>query len=229
MDDAQVSLRRQAYIALAKFAVAMAALLVLAAWSLHYWQGWLFLIVFCVACLVTTEYFLHTDPKLIERRSAVGPAAETEPTQKRIMAIMSVGFLLLILIPAFDYRWHWSDVPAWLIIVGDLGVLVSFYLIAAVLRQNSFAAATIQVEKDQKLVTTGAYAIVRHPMYAAALPLFFFTPLALGSYWGLLIAVAMVPALMWRLLDEEKYLVRNLPGYDDYRRATPYRLIPLIW
>ena len=97
------------------------------------------------------------------------------------------------------------------------------------LRQNSFAAATIQVEKDQKLVTTGVYAIVRHPMYAAALPLFFFTPLALGSYWGLLIAVTMVPALMWRLLDEEKYLVRNLPGYADYRRATPYRLIPLIW
>lgn len=229
MIDAQVSLRQRAYIALVKFAVAMAALLVLAAWSLRYWQGWLFLVVFCIACVITTEYFLRTDPKLVERRAAVGPAAETEPTQKRIMAIMSVGFFLLIVVPALDYRWHWSSVPVWLVIAGNIGVLTSFYLIAAVLRQNTFAAATIQVEKDQKLVTTGAYAIVRHPMYAAALPMFIFTPLALGSYWGLLVAAAMLPALMWRLLDEEKYLVRNLPGYDNYRRSTPYRLIPLVW
>jgi protein-S-isoprenylcysteine O-methyltransferase Ste14 len=105
----------------------------------------------------------------------------------------------------------------------------SFYLIALVLKQNSFAAATIKVEADQTLVTTGVYAVVRHPMYAAALPLFFSIPLALGSYWALPVAAAMVPALMWRLLDEERYLARNLPGYDTYRQKTPYRLIPLVW
>jgi protein-S-isoprenylcysteine O-methyltransferase Ste14 len=207
----------------------MALLLFLPAWSLRYWQGWLFLVVFCGAGLVSTLYFLRTDPKLVERRMAAGPVAETEPAQKRIMAVTSVCFILAILVPALDYRWQWSNVPTWLVIVGNIGVLASFYLIGLVLRQNSFAAATIRVEAGQTLVTTGAYAVVRHPMYAAALPLFFFTPLALGSYWGLLIALAMVPALMWRLLDEEKYLVRNLPGYEAYREKTPCRLIPLIW
>jgi protein-S-isoprenylcysteine O-methyltransferase Ste14 len=229
MDDIRSDLGRKAFLGLAQFTVAMALLLFLPPWTLHYWQGWLFLMVFCGACAVTTRHFLRTDPKLVERRMAVGSAAETEPAQKRIMAVMSVGFVLLILVPVLDYRWHWSNVPAWLAIAGDLGVAASFYLIALVLRQNSFAAATIRVEADQKLVTTGAYAIVRHPMYAAALPLFIFTPLALGSYWGLLVSVAMAPALMWRLLDEENYLVRHLPGYDAYRQKTPYRLIPRVW
>ena len=229
MDDIRPDLGRQAIAAFAKFTVTMALLLFLPAWSLHYWQGWLFLVVFCGAGLVSTMYFLRTDPKLVERRMAAGPVAETEPAQKRIMAVTSVCFILAIMVPALDYRWQWSNVPTWLVIVGNIGVLASFYLIGLVLRQNSFAAATIRVEAGQTLVTTGAYAIVRHPMYAAALPLFFFTPLALGSYWGLLIALAMVPALMWRLLDEEKYLVRNLPGYEAYREKTPCRLIPLIW
>ena len=229
MDDIRADLGRQAIAAFAKFTVAMALLLFLPAWSLRYWQGWLFLVVFCGAGLVSTLYFLRTDPKLVERRMAAGPLAETEPAQKRIMAVTSVCFILAIMVPALDYRWQWSNVPTWLVIVGNIGVLASFYLIGLVLRQNSFAAATIRVEAGQTLVTTGAYAIVRHPMYAAALPLFFFTPLALGSYWGLLIALAMVPALMWRLLDEEKYLVRNLPGYEAYREKTPCRLIPLIW
>jgi protein-S-isoprenylcysteine O-methyltransferase Ste14 len=229
MNDIRSDLSRKAFTGLAQFTAAMALLLFLAAWTLRYWQGWLFLIVFCSACAVTTLYFLRTDPKLVERRMAVGPAAETEPAQKRIMAITSVGFFLLMLVPALDFRWHWSSVPVWLVIAGDLGVAVSFYLIVLVLRQNSFAAATIRVEANQTLVTTGAYAIVRHPMYAAALPLFFFTPLALGSYWGLLVAVAIVPALTWRLLDEENYLVRHLPGYAAYRERTRYRLIPWVW
>jgi protein-S-isoprenylcysteine O-methyltransferase Ste14 len=229
MDDIRSDLSRQAFSGLAKFTVAMALMLFLPPWTLRYWQGWLFLIVFCSACLVTTLYFLQTDPRLVERRMAVGSAAETEPTQKRIMAIMSVGFVLLILVPALDYRWHWSNVPAWLAILGNVGIAASFYLIVLVLRQNSFAAATIRVEAEQKLMTTGTYAMVRHPMYAAALPLFFCIPIALGSYWGLLVAVAMIPALMWRLLDEERYLVRNLPGYDAYRQKTRYRLIPRIW
>lgn len=229
MDEIRSDLGRQALTGLAQFTVAMGLLLFLPAWTLRYWQGWLFLIVFCGACLVTTLYFLRTDPKLVERRMAVGAAAETEPAQKRIMAIMSVGFVLLILVPVLDYRWHWSNVPAWLAILGNLGIAASFYLIVLVLRQNSFAAATIRVEAEQKLMTTGAYAMVRHPMYAAALPLFFCIPLALGSYWGLLVAVAMVPALMWRLVDEESYLVRNLPGYAAYRQKTRYRLIPWVW
>lgn len=229
MDGYRRDLTRRALTGLGQFTIATAVLLFLPAWSLRYWQGWLFLIVFCGACLCSTLYFLRVDPKLVERRMAVGPSAENQPTQKRIMAVTSVGFVLLLLVPALDARWHWSSVPFWLVIAANVGVAASFYLIVLVLRQNSFAAATIRVEADQRLVTTGAYAIVRHPMYAAALPLFFCIPLALGSYWGLLVAIALVPALMWRLLDEERHLVGNLPGYAAYQQETRYRLIPWAW
>jgi protein-S-isoprenylcysteine O-methyltransferase Ste14 len=229
MNDNRSDLRRRGLASLAKFALAMALLLFVPAWSLRFWQGWLFLIVFCGACLSSTLYFVQRDPALVRRRMAVGPAAETQPTQKRIMAVTALGFILLIVVPALDDRWHWSAVPIWLVIVANAGVLASFFLIVVVLRQNSFAAATIRVEREQKLVTTGAYGLVRHPMYAAAVPLFLFTPLALGSYWGLLVALAMLPALMWRLIDEERVLRRELPGYADYCAHTPYRLLPGVW
>jgi protein-S-isoprenylcysteine O-methyltransferase Ste14 len=222
-------LARRAFAGLGKFTLAMALLLFLPAWSLQYWQGWLFLIVFCGACVASTLYFLRHDPALVERRMAAGPAAEQEPAQKRAMTLLSLCFILLILVPALDRHWHWSSVPVWLVIVGDLAVLMSFVLIALVLQQNSFAAATVRVETGQTVVSTGAYGIVRHPMYAAALPMFVFTPLALGSYWGLLVAAVMLPGLMWRLLDEERVLKRDLPGYADYCAKTRYRLLPGVW
>ncbi len=229
MTDLTSSLGRRAFSGLARFTAAMALLLFLPGLSLCFWQGWAFLAVFCGACVASTFYFLKRDPKLIERRIAVGVSAEKEPTQKNIMAITSVCFFLLIFIPVLDHRQHWSNVPAWLAIAGDAGIVLSFFLVTLVLRQNSFAAATIRVEAEQPVISTGAYAIVRHPMYAAALPMFVFTPLALGSHWGLLVVLAILPALIWRLLDEERYLKINLPGYADYCGHVRYRLIPGIW
>lgn len=222
-------LRRQSLRGLALFTLALGIVLFLPAWSLRFWQGWLYLAVFCGCCVAMTLYFLKHDPKLVERRSAAGPGAETEPTQKIIMTLTSVCFLLLLVIPALDHRHHWSDVPVWLVLLSDAGFVLSFFLIALVLKQNSYAASTIRVEAHQPVVSTGAYALVRHPMYAAALPMFIFTPLALGSYWGLLVIIAMMPALIWRLLDEERFLARNLPGYTDYCARTRYRLIPFVW
>jgi protein-S-isoprenylcysteine O-methyltransferase Ste14 len=223
------SLSHRAFSGLAKFKVAMALLLFLPAGSLRYWQGWIFLGVFCGACVASTLYFLKHDPKLIERRMAVGAGAEQEPTQKIIMTITSVCFFLLILVPALSYRWYGSAVPDWLALASDAGVAASFWLVTLVLRLNSYAAATIRTEAGQPVISTGAYAWVRHPMYAAALPMFGFMPLALGSYWGLLVAVATLPALIWRLLDEERYLKIHLPGYADYCRKVRYRLIPYLW
>jgi protein-S-isoprenylcysteine O-methyltransferase Ste14 len=209
--------------------LALAALLFAPAGSLHFWEGWLYGFVFVAATTAMSIYFLRYDPALVERRMYVGPRAEQEPAQKIIMTIFSAEFVLLLALPGLDHRWHWSAVPVWLILAANAGVALSFGVFFVVLRQNSYAASTIRVETGQPVVSTGAYAIVRHPLYSGALLLLAFTPLALGSYWTLLVAIATVPALAWRLLDEERFLKRNLPGYADYCRVTRFRLIPGVW
>lgn len=194
-----------------------------------FWQGWLFVFVFVAATSVISIYFLKHDPKLIERRMQVGPMAEQEPAQKIIITITLLGFFLLIVLPGLDYRWHWSAVPPGLVVAGNVGVALSFVVFFIVLKQNSYAASTIRVEADQPVVSTGAYAVVRHPLYSGALLLLLCTPLALGSYWTLLLLIPMAAVLTWRLLDEERFLKQNLRGYADYCRNTRYRLIPGIW
>jgi protein-S-isoprenylcysteine O-methyltransferase Ste14 len=222
-------LNRQAWGRSLLFVLLLAVLLFAPAGTLHFWQAWLWGFVFVASTTALSVYFLKHDPKLVERRMKVGPTAEREPAQKIIMAVIMGGSLLLLVVPGLDHRWHWSSVPPWLVLVADGGVASSFVIFFVVMKQNSYAAATIRVEADQPVVSTGAYAIVRHPMYAGALLLVIATPLALGSYWTLLVVVALLPVLVWRLLDEERFLTLNLPGYADYCRKTRYRLIPLIW
>jgi protein-S-isoprenylcysteine O-methyltransferase Ste14 len=222
-------LKRRAWLQTVLFAPALAALLIVPAGTLRFWQGWLYGFVFIAATTVIGLYFLKHDPKLVERRMKAGPTAEQEPAQKIIISIISIGFLLLMIVPGLDYRWHWSAVPPWLVLVADGMVVLSFAIMFLVLKQNSYAASTIQVEADQPVVSSGTYAIVRHPMYAGALLLVIFTPLALGSYWTLLVLIPTFPVLAWRLLDEERFLKLNLPGYADYCRQVRYRLIPGIW
>jgi protein-S-isoprenylcysteine O-methyltransferase Ste14 len=132
-------------------------------------------------------------------------------------------------VPAFDRRFGWSSVPLSVIVLGDLLVAVGFYLIFIVYRENTFTSATIEVAEDQHVVSTGPYAVVRHPMYASALLYLFGTPLGLGSYWGLVPFAGILPFLIWRLFDEERFLIQNLPGYAEYRKNVRYRLIPRIW
>ena len=223
------SLSRQTFEGLLKFTLAMAALIFLPAWTLYYWQGWVFLAVFCGACFASSFYFLRRDPRLIERRMKAGPVAEKEPAQRVIMTIASLGWIGTIVVSALDHRLQWSHVPDWVALAGDAIFLVSFFGIVLVLRQNSYAASTIRVEDGQPVVDTGFYGVIRHPMYAVALPMFLAMPLALGSYWGLAPFVAILPALIWRLLDEERFLVTHLLGYADYRRRVRSRLIPGIW
>jgi protein-S-isoprenylcysteine O-methyltransferase Ste14 len=222
-------LKRRARRRTVLFLPAMALMLFAPAGSLRYWQGWLFGFVFIASTIVIGVYFSKHDPKLIERRIKAGPAAEKDPTQKIIIFLVIAAFALLIIFPGVDYRWHWSSVPLWLVLVGNGAVAVSFALFFVVLKRNSYAASTVTVEPGQPVVSTGVYAIVRHPMYAGALLLIAATPLALGSYWGLLVAFASLPALIWRLLDEERILKRDLPGYVDYCRRVRYRLIPGVW
>jgi len=158
-----------------------------------------------------------------------GPFAEKQPAQRIIMAIASLGFIALAVVPALDRRFGWSDVPAPFVIIGDLLMLLGWLGIYVVFRENSFASATIEAAADQRVISTGPYAWVRHPMYAAALVMLLGISPALGSWWGLPIFAAILPALIWRLVDEERFLVHNLSGYADYQESVRYRLLPLVW
>jgi protein-S-isoprenylcysteine O-methyltransferase Ste14 len=158
-----------------------------------------------------------------------GPGAEKRTVQKIIMLFTSAGFIALLVVPALDYRFRWSRVPLIGVVTGDVLVAMGFYFIYRVFRENPFTAATIEIAPGQRVISTGPYAIVRHPMYASALLYLLGTPLALGSFWGLLVVVAMAPFLIWRLLDEERFLAGNLAGYSEYEQRVRYRLVPLIW
>ena len=223
------SLQRRAFVSLAVLFAVMALLLFGAAGTLHYWQAWLFLAAYFVPSLAVTLYLMKEDPALLARRMSGGPFAEKEPAQKIIMSIVSLGFVGLIVLPAIDHRMGWSQPSLTMALAGDLLVLIGWFGIFLVFRENSFSAATIEVSEDQPVISTGPYAWVRHPMYAAGLLMLSGIPFALGSGWSALLVLVMLPALIWRLRDEERFLARNLPGYIEYQRSVHYRLIPPIW
>jgi len=219
----------KAWVWLVVLALVMGLLLFVPAGSLSYWHAWVYLAIFFSAAALTTQYLVRNDPALLSRRLRGGPIAEKEPTQKIIMFFTSIGFIGLLVVPALDFRFGWSAVPPWLVGVGNALVAIGFYFIFLVYKENTFTSATIEVAEGQKVVTTGPYAAVRHPMYASALIYLFGTPIALGSFWGLLPLAATMPFLIWRLYDEEGFLAKNLPGYADYQRTVRSRLIPHIF
>jgi protein-S-isoprenylcysteine O-methyltransferase Ste14 len=209
--------------------LALAALLFIPAWTLAYWQAWLFMAVFVCTSGAITVYLAIHDPKLLERRMNVGPRAETEPAQKIIMVLATLGFVAMLVFPALDYRFGWSPVPASVSVLGDALIALGFLFTFFVFKENSYGASTIQIAEDQTVISTGPYALVRHPMYAAALVMLLGIPLALGSWWGLFVLVLVLPVLIWRLLDEERFLRQNLPGYPEYQAKVKYRLLPFVW
>ncbi|MFL5016906.1 MAG: methyltransferase family protein [Rhizobium sp.] len=229
MESQNKDLGRRATEATVKFVVVLAVMIFVAAGSLTYWQGWLFLLNFCGWIIATTAYFLKYDRALLEQRLHVGPGAERLPAQKRIQLFNSVALIALFIGSALDHRFGWSAVPVLMVIFGNLLVAAGFYGCFLALRQNSFASAAVEIQRGQRVISSGLYSIVRHPMYAAALVLFSGMPLSLGSYWGLLAIPPAFGGLAARLLDEEKHLTRDLPGYAEYRRKVRYRLLPGLW
>jgi protein-S-isoprenylcysteine O-methyltransferase Ste14 len=219
----------KALLSVVALAISMGLLLFAPAGTSQYWQAWVYLGIFTGASLLTTVYLMKKDPALLKRRMSGGPTAESESTQKVIMSFASVGFIGLLVVPALDHRFRWSIVPLPVVMAGDALVAVGFYLIFLVYRENTFTSATIEVAKDQKVISTGPYALVRHPMYASAFLYLVGTPLALGSYWGLLALPFMMSVLIWRLFDEEKFLAENLPGYTEYQKQVQHRLVPYVW
>ena len=210
-------------------AITLAALLFIPAGTLDYWQGWLFMAVFVGASSAVTVYLAIRDPALLERRMKAGPTAEKESTQKRVMFVAMAGFIALIVVPALDHRFGWLPAPPYVSLAGDVLVVFSFLLVFMVLKANTYAASTIQIAAGQKVISSGPYALVRHPMYAGVFPLLVGMPLALGSWLGLPVVLLIMPTLIWRLLDEEKFLRQNLSGYAEYCQKVRYRLLPYIW
>ena len=229
MDQPANDLYRRALVRQTLFLLFLAALLFMPAGTLRFWQGWVYLVVFSVLAFSVTLYFLKHDPKLVERRMAAGPGAEKVTTQKIIITVAFACFFSIYIVSGIDYRLHGPSVPWPLVLLADLGVALGYVAVFFILKQNTYAAATVQVETGQSVISTGLYRYVRHPMYTAGLLLLGVTPLALGSLWGLLMIVPILGGLVWRLLDEEEYLTLNLPGYADYCRQVRYRLVPGIW
>ncbi|MGA8575282.1 MAG: isoprenylcysteine carboxylmethyltransferase family protein [Candidatus Cybelea sp.] len=194
----------------------------------RYWEAWVYLVVCFAATAAIVTYLLCADPKLLERRLR-GPAAEEKTSQKLLQLAAVILASSTILISALDHLFSWSQLPPSATIAGDALVAGSFLIIFLAFRENTFAAINIAVEAGQKVISTGPYAIVRHPYYSGLLVWFFATPLALGSLWGMLVLVPMALVIGCRTRYEERFLAEHLRGYADYCQSVRYRLLPLVW
>ena len=210
-------------------AIALGILLFLPAWTLAYWQAWVFIVVFLAAANAIGVYLSLKDPVLLERRMKVGPGEEQSTAQKIIMFLAIFTSLALLVFCAFDHRFAWSAVPWYVSLVGNALVAFGLLINLLVFRENSYGASTIQTFEDQKVISTGLYSYVRHPMYVGVIVMIIGVPLALGSWWGLGILAFTIPVLVWRILDEEKLLSNDLPGYREYAQKVRYRLVPYLW
>lgn len=205
----------------------MGALVFLPAGTFRYWEAWLYFAIFIAFSTSVTLWLFRRDPALLERRLR---AREKERTQRWLIAASSINGIFIYVFPGFDHRFGWSDVPARVVIVADVIALAALGLFFLVLRANSWASRVVEVEAGQRVIDSGPYAIVRHPMYVSTLALYTVTPIALGSWWPVPVSLVMLaPLLFVRITNEEKVLLRDLPAYADYRARVRYRLIPGLW
>lgn len=210
-------------------AIVLGVLLFLPAWTLNYWQAWVFIVVFLTSVNAIGVYLAIKDPALLERRKKGGPAAEQNMAQKIIMSFAIIVNIALLVFSALDHRFGWSPVPTYVSLAGDALVALGLFIDLIVFRENSFGGSTVEVFESQKVISTGPYALVRHPMYVGVLVMVIGVPLALGSLWGLVFLALTIPVLIWRILDEERLLEKDLPGYVEYARNVRYRLVPYLW
>jgi protein-S-isoprenylcysteine O-methyltransferase Ste14 len=197
--------------------------------TFDYWRGWAFIAVFAASTMIPGIYLAATNPAALKRRMQVGPAAETRPLQKIIITFAFLSIGAMIVVSALDFRFGWSSVPAAVSVAGDVLVAVGLLIAMITTIQNGYAAANINVEAGQTVVSTGVYSVVRHPMYFGNVVLMIGIPLALGSYWGLVFVIAGSVVLVTRILDEEKVLTQQLAGYLDYAQRVHFRLVPYVW
>ena len=207
----------------------LGALLFLPAGTLNYWQAWVFIGVFTAATIIPSIYLARTNPAALRRRMRGGPLAEGRAIQKIVIIGAFLDLFAMVVLSVFDHRMGWSSVPAWLCLLGDVLIAAGIGFAMLVIVQNNYAAATVTVETGQFVASRGVYKVVRHPMYVGNVIMMVGIPLALGSYWGLLLVIPGVLVLVSRILDEEKMLTQELGGYREYTQRVRYRLLPYVW
>jgi len=198
----------------------------LSAGTLRYWQAWVFLAVLLVPMTAVTSYLVKNDPQLLERRLQM---REKERPQKLLVKLASIFFIACWILPGFDRRWGWSSVPPALVFLADAFFLGAYLFFFWVIKTNSYASRTVEVVPGQEVVTTGPYAMVRHPMYLAILVMYAATPLALGSFWALLAYIPVPLTLALRVRNEEAVMIRELAGYAEYRNRVRFKILPRVW
>jgi protein-S-isoprenylcysteine O-methyltransferase Ste14 len=221
-----MNLKVRLFLRSALAALMVAAFLFLPSGGFDYWQAWVFLVILFIPMIFASFYFYRHDPQLVEARMRT---KETVGEQKIIIKLAYLVFVAVFLIPGFDHRFGWSHVPLWLTVSSQLIALIGYLFTYWVMKVNSFASRIIEVQSGQTVISTGPYRLVRHPMYLGAAVMFLFMPLALGSYWALAPATLIVPVMALRLLNEEKVLLQQLPGYSDYCSHTRFHLVPYLW
>ena len=215
--------------ALAKFIlglVLVGALLFLPAGSFGYPNAWLFICLLFIPMLILGIVLFIKAPALLEKRLN---AKEKEKTQKGVVALSALLFLAGFIVAGLDFRFGWSHIPLWGVIIASFVLLISYALYAEVMRENAYLSRTIEVQEDQKVIDTGLYGIVRHPMYAVTIWLFLSIPVVLGSLWSLLCFLPYVAVIAIRIRNEEKVLESELSGYTEYKKRVKHRILPFVW
>lgn len=207
-------------------ALVIGALFFLTAGSFNYWNAWAYMAFLFLPMIFVLIYLYRNDPELLDKRTHMD---EKRKTQKAVIYLGLPLYMLVFILPGLDWRYGWSVVPVFIALAADMMVFLGYLLFILVMRENSFASRVVEVQKGQKVIATGPYALVRHPMYLGGIIIYVFSPIALGSWWSLLAAVPIPVLLIIRLLNEEKLLVKSLPGYRSYMNKVRYRLIPGVW
>jgi len=208
---------------------ALLALIFIPAGTFHYWQGWAYVVTWAIVGSAYTAYLAKHDPALLKRRSQGGISQEKEPAQKTVVFFLFAAFIALIVLAPLDVRFGWSHLPWYTSACGDILIAISFYIFYLVSKVNTYAAANVRVEEGQKVISTGVYSLIRHPMYSGGLLFLAGTPIALGSSWSLLFLPLFFLILYFRMANEEKVLARDLEGYTGYMQKVRYRLVPFVW
>jgi protein-S-isoprenylcysteine O-methyltransferase Ste14 len=201
-------------------------LFLLPAGTWNYWQAWMYIGILFVPMLFVLAYFMKNDPDLLERRMKI---REERREQRRIIGLSTLTFILAYILPGFDIRCGWSNMPAWVSIAAGAVMFLSYLLIFRTMQVNSFLSRIIEVAENQKVVDTDVYGVVRHPMYVGMTVLYIVSPIALGSWWAVIPALAIIPVIVARIKDEEIALENELEGYGEYKQKVKYRLIPYVW
>ena len=200
--------------------------LFLSAGSFSYWNAWLFMGILFIPMFIAGLILMKKNPYLLERRLDM---KEKQSEQKTVIALSGIMFLVGFVVAGLDYRFQWIKLPEWLVIVGAVVFLTAYGLYAEVLRENTYLSRTIEVQENQKVIDTGLYGIVRHPMYAVTLLLFLSMPIVLGSVISFIVFLAYPFIIAGRIKNEEKVLEEGLAGYKEYKQKVKYRLVPFIW